>query len=116
MSISGHNKADSSINRSLLHHPRASGVADCRRQLTIESGYDGPANVIVHVRDTGIGIEPKHLARAFDPFFTTKAEGMGMGLSICRTIVNRWGGQLQATSNSDSGTTLSFTLPVSSAQ
>ena len=92
------------------------GVAENQRQLTIESGHDEPANVIVHVRDTGIGIEPKHLARAFDPFFTTKAEGMGMGLSICRTIVNRWGGQLRAASNSDSGMTLSFTLPVSNGQ
>ena len=87
-------------------------VVEERRRLTIESTYDGLANVIVHVRDTGIGIEPKHLARVFDPFFTTKAEGMGMGLSICRTIVTRLGGELSARPNPDAGMTVSFSLPV----
>ena len=55
--------------------------------------------------------EPKHLERIFDPFFTTKAEGMGIGLSISRTIISQWDGRLWAMPNGQGGTTVSFTLP-----
>jgi PAS domain S-box-containing protein len=87
-----------------------SRVAEDRRQLTIGT-CDEHGQITVHVRDTGTGIEPQHLDRIFDPFFTTKAEGMGIGLSISRTIISQWGGRLWATPNAQSGTTLSFTLP-----
>ena len=65
-----------------------SRVGEDGRQLTIRTTCDEPEHVItVHVRDTGIGIEPQHLERIFDPFFTTKADGMGIGTSISRTII-----------------------------
>ena len=88
-----------------------SRVEEDRRQLTIATMYDKPDDIAVHVRDTGVGIEPDHLERIFDPFFTTKADGMGIGLSISRTIINQWDGRLWATPNARHGATLSFTLP-----
>jgi two-component system sensor kinase FixL len=71
-------------------------------------------HITVHVRDTGIGIDAQHLEHIFEPFFTTKVEGMGIGLSISRTIITEWGGRLWATPNAQEGTTLSFSLPRSS--
>jgi signal transduction histidine kinase len=88
-----------------------SRVEEDRRQLTIETIDEQPDHITVHVRDTGIGIEPQHLERIFDPFFTTKADGMGIGLSISRTIISQWDGRLWATPDARGGTTLSFTLP-----
>jgi signal transduction histidine kinase len=82
--------------------------------LTIATTGAANDQITVHVRDTGIGIEPQHLERIFEPFFTTKAEGMGIGLSISRTIITEWGGRLWATPNTQDGTTLSFSLPMSS--
>ena len=88
-----------------------SRVEEDRRQLTIATMNDKSGHIAVHVRDTGIGIEPQHLDRIFDPFFTTKADGMGIGLSISRTIISQWDGRLWATPDTRQGTTLSFTLP-----
>jgi signal transduction histidine kinase len=88
-----------------------SRVEEDRRQLTIATMHDKPDHIAVHVRDTGIGIDPQHLERIFDPFFTTKADGMGIGLSISRTIISQWDGRLWATPNARHGATLSFTLP-----
>ena len=88
-----------------------SRVGEERRQLTIGTTCDEPDHITVHVRDTGIGIEPQHLERIFEPFFTTKAEGMGIGLAISRTIISQWDGRLWATPNVPCGTILSFTLP-----
>ena len=88
-----------------------SRVGEDRRQLTIGTTCDEPDHITVHVRDTGIGIEPQHLERIFDPFFTTKADGMGIGLSISRTIISQWDGRLWAMPNGQRGTTVSFTLP-----
>jgi signal transduction histidine kinase len=67
--------------------------------------------VLVEVRDVGVGLDPNHIDRIFAPFFTTKPNGMGMGLSISRSIIDAHGGKLWATLNADRGTTFHFTLP-----
>ena len=63
------------------------------------------------VRDSGPGIEPTHLERVFKPFYTTKSSGLGMGLSICRSIIEGHGGQLWAGANEPRGAVFQFTLP-----
>jgi signal transduction histidine kinase len=67
--------------------------------------------VLVAVEDAGVGIDVTKAARLFDAFFTTKPGGMGMGLSISRSIIERHGGRLWATPNPTHGTTFHFTLP-----
>src|SRR5262249_5508763 len=72
------------------------GDGDSRRELQTSTETDEAAGVRVGVRDTGPGLAPESLPRLFEPFYTTKAEGMGMGLSICRSIVEAHGGRLWA--------------------
>jgi C4-dicarboxylate-specific signal transduction histidine kinase len=91
-----------------------SGVTDRPKLLTIRSEGHGPDEVLVAVRDSGVGIDRKDERRLFDAFFTTKAKGMGMGLSISRSIIEAHGGRLWATTNSDHGATFQFTLPANS--
>jgi two-component system sensor kinase FixL len=69
--------------------------------------------VLVEVQDSGTGIPPEQLESVFDPFITSKPEGLGMGLSICRSIIERHGGTISAANNPDRGATFSITLPVS---
>ncbi|MDB6084014.1 MAG: multi-sensor signal transduction histidine kinase, partial [Gammaproteobacteria bacterium] len=64
-----------------------SAIDDRRRELTIVSAADGPETVAVEVRDSGMGLDPERAARLFEPFYTTKAEGLGIGLSISRSII-----------------------------
>jgi PAS domain S-box-containing protein len=84
------------------------------RELVITSErdelYDGPA-VRVALGDAGIGVSPENLGRLFEAFYTTKSHGLGMGLPICRSIVQEHGGQLWATRNAGHGTTFQFVLP-----
>ena len=63
------------------------------------------------VRDSGPGIDPGKLERVFEPFFTTKTSGVGMGLSICRSIINAHGGQMWVSANEPRGAVFQFTLP-----
>jgi signal transduction histidine kinase len=84
-----------------------------RRELLITSRNSESGEVVVAVCDSGAGLDPKNVERIFEPFFTTKAEGMGLGLSIGRTIVEAHGGTLWATPNRERGTTILFTLPPS---
>jgi len=86
-------------------------IGDDARELLIESRRDNAEHVVVAVQDSGTGIEPEHVNRLFEPFFTTKPNGMGMGLSICRSIIEAHGGQLWASSNAGHGTTFQFSLP-----
>jgi PAS domain S-box-containing protein len=85
-------------------------IDDRPRQLVIRSR--GAADeVIVTVRDAGVGIEPSAVNQLFSPFFTTKPGGMGMGLSISRSIIDAHGGRFWATPNADHGASFHFTLP-----
>jgi len=68
--------------------------------------------VQVTVEDSGPGLDPNGMEKIFDPFYTTKASGMGMGLSICRSIVQSHGGRLWATAKDSPGTMLHFALPI----
>jgi signal transduction histidine kinase len=72
---------------------------------------DNTAQILVEVGDCGIGIDPSHAGQLFSAFFTTKADGMGMGLSICRSIIEAHGGRIWALPNDGPGTIFRFTLP-----
>jgi signal transduction histidine kinase len=80
--------------------------------LVIRSRQDEKQQVLVSVTDCGVGISAEDADRLFSAFFTTKSSGMGMGLSICRSIIEAHGGRLWATANIPHGATFQFTLPV----
>jgi len=82
-----------------------------QRDLVIRSSNDDATGVVVEVRDSGNGLDPRTSDRLFDAFYTTKPEGMGMGLAICRAIVAEHGGRIWATQNSPHGAVFAFTLP-----
>jgi C4-dicarboxylate-specific signal transduction histidine kinase len=82
-----------------------------RRLLIRSARQDEPFGVVVTIQDSGVGIDEHKQNRVFDAFFTTKPQGLGMGLSICRTIISTHGGRLSARSNADHGATFEFTLP-----
>lgn len=91
------------------------GVTERPRRLAVEirhTGEPGEADgVVLSVSDAGNGIDPAHLPRLFDAFFTTRQEGMGMGLSICRSIVEAHGGRISASNRHDSGASFQVSLP-----
>ena len=80
-----------------------------RRTLTLHSGVDDAGNVVVRVGDTGGGIDSELRDQVFAPFFTTKQEGMGLGLSICKSIIQQHGGRIWVQTDTD-GTTFAFSL------
>jgi len=88
-----------------------SGMHEGRRELLISTAKNSSDNVLVTVRDTGPGLAPECLDRLFEAFYTTKPDGLGMGLSICRSIVEGHQGQLWATANKPHGAVFQFTLP-----
>ena len=91
-------------------------MADCarlERKLLIRTGIEnGSTAVILSVTDQGNGIPEGKIEQIFEPFFTTKAKGMGLGLSVCRTIITAHRGKLWATNNADCGATFTFSLPI----
>ena len=88
-----------------------STIADRARELVITSRKADPNQVEVTIQDSGIGLNPDQSAKIFEAFYTTKPTGMGMGLSICRSILLAHGGRLWATANDGPGTTFHFSLP-----
>lgn len=89
-------------------------IADRPRELRIESQPHENDEVLVAVHDSGVGIDPESANRLFTAFYTTRSNGMGMGLSICRSIVEAHGGRVWVASDGASGATFRFTLPVAS--
>ena len=81
------------------------------RELLITTRKNESSGVVVAVQDSGKGLDPKDAEKIFDPFFTTKAEGMGLGLSISRRIIEDHGGRMWATPNEPQGAVFQFTLP-----
>jgi len=77
----------------------------------ISSEQSRTNGVLVKVRDSGPGINPEHIERVFDAFYTTKSSGIGMGLSICRSIIDAHGGRLWVGANEPRGAAFQFTLP-----
>jgi signal transduction histidine kinase len=80
--------------------------------LTVRSDFADEGAILIVVEDTGVGIDPKDMQRIFDTFYTTKSGGMGVGLSICRSIIEAHGGQLWASRRPDFGSAFHLTLPV----
>jgi C4-dicarboxylate-specific signal transduction histidine kinase len=103
------------INLVMNGNEAMQAVMDRPRELVIRSRQDEAQQVLLSVTDCGVGISVEAADRLFNPFFTTKSSGMGMGLSICRSIVETHGGRLWATANVPHGATLQFTLPVNAA-
>jgi signal transduction histidine kinase len=87
-------------------------VTDRPRELVIRSGQDDASRVFLSVTDWGVGIPADDGERLFRAFFTTKSEGLGMGLSICRSIVEAHGGRMSACQNEGPGATFRFVLPL----
>ncbi|MCZ6690070.1 MAG: ATP-binding protein [Planctomycetota bacterium] len=88
------------------------GETDGSREILIGTARHRGDAVTIAVRDTGLGFEEKNVDRIFDAFFTTKPEGMGMGLSINRSIIEAHGGRIWATLNPHGGATVHFTVPI----
>ena len=94
----------------VLNALEAIGSVDGARELLVRTEQD-QTGVLVSVRDSGPGISPTHLERVFEAFFTTKSRGTGMGLPICRSIIDAHGGRLWAEANEPRGAVFQFTLP-----
>src|SRR6516164_7297233 len=88
-----------------------SSVEDMGRELAISTEQNQTGEILVAVSDSGSGIDPGNLERVFEPFYTTKTSGVGMGLSICHTIINSHGGRLWVAPNEPRGAVFKFTLP-----
>jgi C4-dicarboxylate-specific signal transduction histidine kinase len=89
-----------------------SGVTERTRELLISTGQEASGAVLVTVQDSGPGFSPESFDRVFDPFYTTKTEGMGMGLSICRSIVDAHRGRIWALPTAGPSAVVQFTVPV----
>jgi signal transduction histidine kinase len=87
-----------------------SAVEERPRELFIRTQNDEADQVRVTVQDSGMGLDPESMEQIFDAFYTTKSGGMGMGLSISRSIVQNHGGRLWAVANDGPGTTFQFTV------
>ena len=91
------------------------GVAIGVRQIRVSSTSFAPESVLITVADTGLGFVAKDVNHIFDPFFTTKSQGMGMGLAICRSLVEAHNGKLSARPGDERGAVFEITLPVGAA-
>ena len=81
------------------------------RELSISAERTRAKEVLIAVRDSGLGIDPDNLERIFEAFYTTKSGGIGIGLAICRSVIDAHGGRLWAQANEPRGAVFQFTLP-----
>ena len=88
-----------------------STVVDRARVLRVKTAVNESHQLLITVEDTGTGIDPGDFDRIFDPFYTTKSHGMGMGLSICRSIIEMHGGRLTVARGEPDGAVFQVTLP-----
>jgi signal transduction histidine kinase len=86
-------------------------VDERRRELLVECQKHELNGVLIAVKDSGTGLDSESLSRVFDAFYTTKPDGMGMGLAICRSIIEAHGGRLWATPNDPRGAVFQFSVP-----
>lgn len=87
-------------------------VSDRARVLCIQTEEQPSGSIVVRIQDSGVGIDPEHSSRMFEAFYTTKVQGIGMGLTISRSIIEAHGGRLWAVANDEPGSTFCFTLPI----
>jgi len=87
-------------------------VTDRARELTVSSTLSEPSSLLVGIKDAGTGLDPAVVERMFQPFFTTKRDGLGMGLAICRSIIENHGGRLWAAPRELHGADIRFTVPL----
>ena len=92
------------------------GTESGARELQISTEEGAAGGVLLAVRDSGPGLDPANAQRVFEAFYTTKAEGMGMGLAICRSIIEAHGGRISAGANEPRGAVFQFTLPLKQEQ
>jgi signal transduction histidine kinase len=95
----------------ILNAVEAMGSVEERQRMLSVVTEQRAADVLIAVHDSGPGIDPEHLQRVFEPFYTTKESGIGMGLSICRSIIDAHGGRLWADADQPRGTVFQFTMP-----
>jgi C4-dicarboxylate-specific signal transduction histidine kinase len=100
------------LNLTLNAAEAMSGVDGGTREMRISTGREASNGVLVSVRDSGPGLDPHSVDRLFEAFYTTKPDGMGMGLAICRSIIEAHGGRLWATANEPRGAVFQFTIPI----
>jgi signal transduction histidine kinase len=102
----------------LLHNALEAmeATTDPSRVLRVKTELRGHDAIVVAVEDSGPGIDPKQLDGIFGAFFTTKPHGMGLGLAICRMIIERHGGQLTASSDGKRGASFQFVLPIETGE
>jgi PAS domain S-box-containing protein len=116
--VDGHRNQLRQVIFNLIHNAIESmdNTMDRRRVLRVTTKSQGPDAIIVVVEDSGPGIDPRGLDTVFDPFITTKPDGMGLGLAICRMIVERHDGKLSALSDGKNGARFQLVLPVITQQ
>jgi PAS domain S-box-containing protein len=112
--VDGHRNQLRQVIFNLIHNAIESmdNTIDRRRVLRVITKSQGPDAIIVAVEDSGPGIAPRELDGIFDPFITTKPDGMGLGLAICRMIVERHDGKLSASSDGKNGARFQLVLPI----
>jgi signal transduction histidine kinase len=116
--VDGHRRQLEEVIFNLVHNAiEAMDVTTDRdRVLRVRTGLNGDDAITVAVRDSGPGIDPKRIDSIFGAFFTTKSHGMGLGLAICRMIIEHHGGQLTASSDGGNGSLFQFVLPIEFAR